>query len=110
MTTTVSEIVVHARVANVGARDGHEVVQVYVSPSARIQDKRLVSYRKTLAGFCKVWVPAGEQRDVAIPVKSEELRWYDEQEGQWQLDRGQYKCFVGTSVCDIDCELIFDVE
>jgi beta-glucosidase-like glycosyl hydrolase len=110
MTTTSSQIVVHARVANVGARDGHEVVQVYVSPSARIQDKGLVSYRKTLAGFCKVWVPAGEERDVTIPVKSEELRWYDEQEGQWQLDRGQYRCFVGTSVSDIDCELIFTVE
>ncbi|KAL4971693.1 glycosyl hydrolase family 3 C-terminal domain-containing protein [Aspergillus desertorum] len=52
-----STVSVHARVANVGDRDGQEVVQVYVSPSAQIAEMGLVSYPKTLAGFRKIAVP-----------------------------------------------------
>lgn len=109
-TFTGAKLTVHAGVTNTGKRDGHEVVQVYISPSSRIREIGLVSYPKTLAGFSKVWVPVGETRDVEIDVRGEELRWYDEQANQWRVDKGNYRCFVGTSVADIHTELLFEVQ
>ncbi|GMG26386.1 unnamed protein product [Aspergillus oryzae] len=106
-TAPASTISIHARVSNVGEQDGSEVVQVYVSPSEQIQKKGLVTYQKTLAGFCKVFVPVGETRDVAIQVSKEELRWYNAEARSWQLDPGRYYCFVGTSAVDIHGELEF---
>ncbi|RAL13450.1 putative beta-glucosidase precursor [Aspergillus homomorphus CBS 101889] len=100
-----SKVLVHARVANAGSRDGQEVVQVYVAPSAQISAMGLVSYPKTLAGFCKIAVPVGESREVAIPIPGSELTWYDAKTGQWRLDAGKYKCWVGRSICDIEAEL-----
>ncbi|KAF7595578.1 hypothetical protein BBP40_005613 [Aspergillus hancockii] len=75
--STPSTITIRARVANTGEVDGSEVVQVYVSPSKHIEEMGLVSYVKTLAGFAKVFVPAGEKRDVAIEVGNQELRRID---------------------------------
>jgi beta-glucosidase len=101
---------VHARVANHGQRDGREVVQVYVTPSTRIQEVGLISYHKTLAGYCKIFIPAGEERSAAIDIDRQELRWYDEKAQQWRIDPGKYRCFVGTSSRDILAELEFDVD
>ncbi|KAL4794755.1 glycoside hydrolase superfamily [Aspergillus venezuelensis] len=103
-----STLTVHAKVINTGDRDGQEVVQVYASPSAQIAKKGLVSYPKTLAGFCKITVPAGESREVTIPIAASQLRWYDAEAGQWRLDAGKYKCWVGCSVRDIQKELVFE--
>lgn len=105
-----SFITVHARVTNTGKVNGHEVVQVYVSPSEKIRQNGLMSYHKTLAGFTKVYVPTGQSRDVSVVVKSEELRWYDETAAQWQVDAGSYHFFVGTSVSDIDRKISFQIE
>ncbi|RAH49610.1 uncharacterized protein BO95DRAFT_450144 [Aspergillus brunneoviolaceus CBS 621.78] len=92
-----TRVSVHARVLNVGGCDGQEVVQVYVAPSARIEEMGLVSYPRTLAGFAKIAVPAGESREVTITIPGSELRWYDVKTGQWRLDVGKYKCWVGRT-------------
>ncbi|KAJ5462933.1 glycoside hydrolase [Penicillium sp. IBT 31633x] len=110
MTTSAnSMIVVNVCLSNEGEHDGHQVVQAYISPSCQIRAKGLSSYPKTLAGFSKTWVPAGQTRDVRITVRSKELRWYDEEVGDWRVDAGTYSCFVGTSVASIDKELSFEV-
>ncbi|KXG52881.1 uncharacterized protein PGRI_081370 [Penicillium griseofulvum] len=103
--SSASEITIHATVKNTGCCGGHEVVQVYSSPSECIRESGLQSFPKTLAGFSKVYVPAGECRDASIVIKNEELRWYDKEVGSWRLDSGTYTFFVGTSVRDIHCEL-----
>ncbi|CAG7931610.1 unnamed protein product [Penicillium olsonii] len=107
--SSASTIVVHATVSNTGHCGGHEVVQVYASPSDRIRESGLPSFPKTLVTFRKVWVPAGGSEDVRIVVKNEELRWYDQEAGSWRLDAGTYTCFVGTSVQDIQSELKISV-
>ncbi|KAE8377613.1 glycoside hydrolase superfamily [Aspergillus bertholletiae] len=107
--TTTSTISVHARVANVGDRDGSEVLQVYVSPSEQIPMKGLVTYEKTLAGFSKILVPVGGRKDVTIVISNQELRWYDDESHSWRIDPGKYRCFVGTSSVDIHGEVEFQV-
>ncbi|PLB53260.1 glycoside hydrolase [Aspergillus steynii IBT 23096] len=105
-----SKLTVCASVTNIGILDGHEVLQIYLSPSSIIRSMGLVSYPKTLAGFSKVWVQAGETRDVEIEVQGDELRWYDEETSQWRIDPGGYTCYVGTSVTDIDAQLSFEMQ
>ncbi|PYH83371.1 putative beta-glucosidase precursor [Aspergillus uvarum CBS 121591] len=105
-----TRVSIHARVLNVGGCDGQEVVQVYVAPSAQIAETGLVGYSRTLAGFSKVIVPAGELREVTIPIPGSELRWYDAKTGQWRLDAGKYKCWVGRSLYEVDKELEIQIE
>jgi beta-glucosidase-like glycosyl hydrolase len=100
---------ISAHVKNTGDCDGHEVVQVYLSPSKCIAVKGLVSYQKTLAGFAKVFVPKGKVREVNIEISKKELRWYNEETNSWQVDQGTYDCFVGTSVVDILYETEFEL-
>jgi hypothetical protein len=68
---------VYAKIANTGERDGQEVVQVNVNALSQVAEKGPVSYPKTLAGFCKISVSAGESRVVTIPIHGSQLSWYD---------------------------------
>ncbi|RAK89706.1 hypothetical protein BO79DRAFT_287184 [Aspergillus costaricaensis CBS 115574] len=86
-----------------------EVVQVYVAPSAQIREAGEMSFPKTLAGFCKIAVPAGVSREVSIPIRGSELSWYDTRVAQWRLDAGKYACWVGRSSSQIDAELKIEV-
>ncbi|KAJ6023765.1 hypothetical protein N7540_004562 [Penicillium herquei] len=104
-----SDVTVHTTVSNTGRVDGHEVIQVYASPSDCIRQNGLQSFPKTLVGFNKVWVPVGESSNVRIVVRNEEFRWYDAKAGSWRLDTGAYTFFVGTSVTDIQSELKFNI-
>ncbi|KAJ5240432.1 uncharacterized protein N7469_002023 [Penicillium citrinum] len=96
-------------VNNTGRHDGHDVIQVYVSPSVSIRKEGLQSYPKTLVGFTKVWVPAHKLRDAKIVIKNEEFRWYSERDGSWCLDRGNYKLFVGTSIQETTSQLNVEI-
>ena len=71
-----------ARVANTGSVAGAQVVQLYVSfPESPVE--RPV---RTLMGFEKVRLEAGESREVRITVNKKELGWYDETEGCFRYD------------------------
>lgn len=109
-TDPASHITIHVTINNMGQYHGHEVVQVYVSPSTCIRERGLASFPKTLAGFTKVWVPAGESQSASIVVKSCEFRWYDKEIGSWRIDTGNYSCFVGTSSREIKCKLAVEIE
>jgi beta-glucosidase-like glycosyl hydrolase len=104
-----SDVTVQTTVSNMGRFGGHEVIQVYASPSDSIRKNGLQSFPKTLVGFTKVWVPTGESRDVSIIVRNEDFRWYDVKAGFWRIDTGTYTFFVGTSARDIVCELKLNI-
>jgi beta-glucosidase len=99
--------VVKATVTNTGHVTGSEVVQVYVSPSPAIERSGLTAAPKSLAGFCKVELSAGQSKTVEIVLDKEVFAWVnpggDGAEGLtgWRTDKGAYKCFVGTSSRDI---------
>lgn len=107
--SSASEVTIHTTVKNTGRHDGHEVVQVYASPSVFIRKEGLQSYPKTLVGFTKVWVPAQESRDAKIVIKNEEFQWYCERDGSWRIDIGMYSLFVGTSIRDIASQLKVEI-
>ncbi|KAM0418609.1 hypothetical protein ACHAPT_012412 [Fusarium lateritium] len=108
-TTVSAALAVTVYVTNTGDRDGHEVIQVYISPSSRIAETGLDTYHKTLSGFAKIAVPQGARREIRIEVPRKELRWYNESTGRWQTDVGSCQCFVGTSSANICYQASFEV-
>jgi beta-glucosidase len=80
-------------VTNTGSRAGDEVVQLYVGfPGSKVDRPA-----KLLRGFEKVSVSPGETRRVSLPVKMEDLAYYDAQAKAWAVERMEYSVFVGGS-------------
>ncbi|KAL0938072.1 glycoside hydrolase family 3 domain protein [Colletotrichum truncatum] len=109
--------VIRAVVSNVGEVAGSEVIQLYVSPSPAIQNVGRPSAPKALAGFHKVGLLPGESKPVEISIDAEAFSWFDVEVkggpgcgGKWRVDRGVYKCFLGTSSRDIVAALDVTVE
>jgi beta-glucosidase len=87
---------VRVKVTNAGARDGEEVVQVYVG----MEGSRVARQKKLLKGFEKVAIRAGETVDVTVRVPLDELRYYDPQEKAWRLEPGAYAVMAGPNAED----------
>jgi beta-glucosidase len=86
------ETVVNFTVKNTGKRDGAEIAEVYAAlpTSADEPPKRLV-------GWSKVWLKAGESKEVSVSVDAKYLSIYDESAGGWKLVPGDYTFMVGGS-------------
>ena len=84
-------------VTNTGDRDGAEVVQMYVGlPNAIV-----FRPEKELKGFVKVYLKAGESRQLRIPFDDKTFRYWNIKTGQWEIETGTYQIMVGASVADI---------
>ncbi|KAK7413251.1 hypothetical protein QQX98_007839 [Neonectria punicea] len=112
-----SKAVISATVANTGRYDAAEVIQVYMAPSPAISRKGRDSAPRSLVAFRKVRVPQGESSIVTISLDARAVSWFDVQGkggpgsgGKWRVDKGAYKCMVGTSSRDIVAELEVLVE
>lgn len=86
-------ITVSCVVSNTGQVDGAEVVQVYVGKPKSKVDRAL----KELKGFQKIMVPAGKQKTVSVKIDVEDLKYFDEEINDWQLEKGNYVLYVGNS-------------
>ncbi|MBD5394644.1 MAG: glycosyl hydrolase [Lachnospiraceae bacterium] len=97
---TVSEKGVSFTLKNTGTRDGAEIAQMYISKPEGM------CYRpvKELKGFQKVFLKAGEEKQVQIPFDDKTFRYYDAERKQWQQEKGIYHIRIGASVADIRLE------
>jgi beta-glucosidase len=79
-------------VKNTGKRDGAEVAQIYAAlpASAAEPPKRLV-------GFNKVWLRAGESKELTVEVNPKYLSIFNVEQNGWQLLPGEYSFMVGGS-------------
>lgn len=82
-------LTIRVRVANTGARDGDEVVQVYVRPqvASSVSGKRLIAYRR-------VPVRRGETVTVEFRLPASALAVLDP-ENRWSLMPGRHEFLVG---------------
>ncbi|HYL62643.1 MAG TPA: glycoside hydrolase family 3 C-terminal domain-containing protein [Candidatus Methylomirabilis sp.] len=82
-------------VKNTGSRDGAEIAEVYAAlpESAGEPPKRLV-------GWSKVWLKAGESKEVSVSVSEKYLSVYDEAAG-WKRVPGSYTFMVGGSSAEL---------
>ena len=84
-------------VTNTGARDGAEIVQVYIAkPGAEI-------FRpvQELKAFARVPLAAGESRTVTLPLDDKAFRYWNTSTDGWEIEGGRYEVRVGASSADI---------
>jgi len=85
------------RVTNTGALSSDEVVQLYV----RFPESQVEQPIKALKGFKRVHVPAGESIFVTIPLKADDLKYWDEERHEFVLEKGNVEILLGASSADI---------
>jgi len=92
-----AKLVVSCKVKNVGNRAGAEVVQIYVAD----QTPDIFKAKKELKGFCKVYLEAGEEKEVAVELNRRAFAHYGVDTGKWEVLTGRYQILTGTSSEDI---------
>lgn len=84
-------------VTNTGARDGAEIVQVYIAkPGAEI-----FRPAQELKAFARVPLAAGESRTVTLPLDDKAFRYWNTGTDCWEVEGGRYEVRVGASSADI---------
>ena len=84
-------------VTNTGARDGAEIVQVYIAkPGAEI-----FRPAQELKAFARVPLAAGESRTVTLPLDDKAFRYWNTRTDGWEIEGGRYEVRVGASSADI---------
>jgi beta-glucosidase len=90
---------VRVTVKNTGKVDGTEIVQVYMR---RPSDK--FGPVKTLRGYARVDLKAGEQQTVTIDFPKERFENWDENTNTMRIVPGEYELFVGSSSMEKDLQ------
>lgn len=93
-------ITVSVDLENTGKRDGAEVVQVYIRDMVASMSRPV----KELKGFEKVFLKAGEKRNVKIPIKIQDLGFYNANM-KYVVEEGQFRVMVGTDSQNIKDEM-----
>jgi beta-glucosidase len=84
-------------VHNAGNFDSDEVSQLYVS----FPDSKVERPEKALKGFKRIHVPKGGSVVVSIPLKADDLQYWDTQQQKWILEPGKVTFFIGSSSADL---------
>jgi len=92
-------------VANTGARDGDEVVQIYF----RHVKSAVAQPLEVLCGFQRVPVAAKQTAHVDIPVPVRQFRYWDTVNKQYVVEAGDYEILVGAASDDVRAKLAFRV-
>lgn len=102
MNTLRNNEVIHLtfNIQNTGNYDSDEVAQLYVG----FPDSKVERPVKALKGFKRVFVLKGGSAAVSIPVKSDDLRYWDSQQQKWVLEQGKVKFYIGSSSSDVKLE------
>jgi len=90
-------IMVKADIINTGARDGDEIVQLYVSfPTSAVEHRPA----RKLVGFQRVSIRAGETKTVAIPLCHEQLAFFNEDTHTFDVEGGAVNVYVSAASDD----------
>jgi beta-glucosidase len=88
-------------VTNTGKREGTETVQVYVKA---LDDAGAPI--KSLKGFQKLDIPAGQTATASITLDGEAFEFYDEKIDELSVKPGRYQILYGTSSRDEDLQTL----
>lgn len=90
-------LTVSFKVKNTGDVDGAEVAEIYVS------DPESTIYRpeQELRGFKKVFLKAGEEKEITISLGKRAFAYYNVNIHDWHIESGKFEIRVGASSRDI---------
>lgn len=91
---------------NIGDTDGAEVVQLYSAKPLSCVSR----VPKELKAFKKVFLKAGEQKEVNICLPYSDLAYYNPALRDWVVETGEYELYLASSSRDIRLTLDFTAE
>ena len=99
-------LTVKVTVSNTGAREGQEVVQLYIS------DKKSSLPRpvKELKGFQKIKLAPGEVCEVSFVIDREALSFFDDARHTWVAEPGRFEAVVAASATDVRGVVSFELK
>ena len=92
-------------ITNTGDRDGAEIAQVYI----RCKNSRIYRTGKELKGFAKVFLKAGESKEVTIALDDKAFRYFDIHTGNFEVEAGEYEISVAASSSDVKLSTAVEV-
>ncbi|MBQ8883691.1 MAG: glycoside hydrolase family 3 C-terminal domain-containing protein [Oscillospiraceae bacterium] len=84
-------------VKNVGETDGDEVVEIYYT----VKNSAVTRPDVKLCGFERVFIKAGETKEVSVKIPEHILRFFDVRTKTMQIEKGEYTFYVGASCKDL---------
>ncbi len=99
-------ITFNVTVKNTGAREGQEIVQLYISDKKSSLPRPI----KELKGFKKVKLAPGEEKVVSITVDKEALSYYDPAVKGWVAEPGKFEAVIAASASDIRGVVAFELK
>jgi beta-glucosidase len=94
-------IQVRADVTNTGRRAGNETVQMYIRDRVSSVTRPI----KELKAFRKIFLEAGQTKNVAFEITPEQLAFYDI-DMNFLVEPGEFEIMVGNSSRDIDLQKV----
>ena len=92
-----SEAGVRFRLRNTGSRAGAEIAELYICAA----ESETFRPEKELKGFAKIFLKAGEEREVFIPFDDKSFRVFDSVANRFLEESGRYRILIGASAADI---------
>ncbi|MCC8044831.1 MAG: glycoside hydrolase family 3 C-terminal domain-containing protein [Clostridiales bacterium] len=87
-------------IENSGAVSGAEVIQLYVGcPHSDVERPA-----RTLCGFQRVTLAAGQKQRVSLSCPVEKLSYYNEETQKFELEYTDYEVYIGTSEAEEDLQ------
>ena len=104
--TADGELTIRVSVKNTGAREGQEVVQLYIS------DKKAYLPRpvKELKGFRKIKLAPGEEKEVTFTIRKDALSFFDADKHEWVAEPGKFEAIIAASAADIKGKVPFELK
>lgn len=84
-------------ITNNGKVAGAEIAQLYVG----LNDAKVFRAKKELKGFQKVYLDAGESRNIHISFDDKTFRYWNIKTKAWEIEKGCYQIMVGSSFVNI---------
>lgn len=92
----VSDKGVKFTLTNTGKVDGKEIAEMYIG----MKDSKIFRPVYELKGFTKVFLKAGESKEIFIPFDEYSFRYWDITTNKFETEKGTYQIYVGPSSRD----------
>ena len=92
-----SEAGVRFRLRNIGSWADAEIAELYIGAA----ESETFRPEKELKGFAKVFLNAGEEKEVFIPFDDKSFRVFDSVANRFLEESGRYRILIGASAADI---------
>jgi beta-glucosidase len=100
-----NELTVSLDISNTGDREGDEVVQLYIKHIGSKVDRP----EKELKGFQRITLKPGETRKVTIPLRREDLAYWNIKLNRFVVEKDQIQILIGSSSADIKAQQTISV-